>query len=150
MITLIWSVSLPVNLLFFNNFSSVQFSCSVMSDSLWPHGLQQANLPFLKLISSFISSLSEYPTEILFELKSHKALNVTLYYLITLVTFLILHLPVSPWENSLEILSWSWILRYKWGFKKRRQTQWAVCPIIFLQVHMLLSHFSRVRLCATP
>ena len=24
---------------------SVQFSCSVMSDSLWPHGLQQAKLP---------------------------------------------------------------------------------------------------------
>ena len=26
-------------------FSSVQFSCSVMSDSLWPHGLQHARLP---------------------------------------------------------------------------------------------------------
>ena len=25
-------------------FSSVQFSCSVMSDSLWPHGLQHARL----------------------------------------------------------------------------------------------------------
>ena len=25
--------------------SSVQFSCSVMSDSLWPHGLQHARLP---------------------------------------------------------------------------------------------------------
>ena len=25
--------------------SSVQFSCSIMSDSLWPHGLQQARLP---------------------------------------------------------------------------------------------------------
>ena len=25
--------------------SSVQFSCSVMSDSLWPHGLQQGRLP---------------------------------------------------------------------------------------------------------
>ena len=25
--------------------SSVQFSCSVVSDSLWPHGLQQARLP---------------------------------------------------------------------------------------------------------
>jgi len=27
-------------------FSSVQFSCSVMSDSLWPHGLQHARLPY--------------------------------------------------------------------------------------------------------
>ena len=26
-------------------FSSVQFSCSVMSDSLWPHGLQHTRLP---------------------------------------------------------------------------------------------------------
>ena len=26
-------------------FSSVQFSCLVVSDSLWPHGLQQARLP---------------------------------------------------------------------------------------------------------
>ena len=26
---------------------SVQFSCSVMSDSLWPHGLQQTRLPCL-------------------------------------------------------------------------------------------------------
>ena len=26
---------------------SVQFSCSVMSDSLWPHGLQHARLPCL-------------------------------------------------------------------------------------------------------
>ena len=29
--------------------SSVQFSCSVMSDSLWPHGLQHARLPGLLL-----------------------------------------------------------------------------------------------------
>ena len=28
-----------------NPLSSVQFSCSVMSDSLWPHGLQHASLP---------------------------------------------------------------------------------------------------------
>ena len=28
-----------------NVLSSVQFSCLVMSDSLWPHGLQQARLP---------------------------------------------------------------------------------------------------------
>ena len=27
--------------------SSVQFSCSVVSDSLWPHGLQHARLPCL-------------------------------------------------------------------------------------------------------
>ena len=28
-----------------NDISSVQFSCSVMSDSLWPHGLQHARPP---------------------------------------------------------------------------------------------------------
>ena len=27
-------------------FSSIQFSCSVMSDSLWPHGLQHARPPY--------------------------------------------------------------------------------------------------------
>ena len=30
---------------FFYNHSSVQFSCSVVSDSLWPHELQQASPP---------------------------------------------------------------------------------------------------------
>ena len=29
----------------YNIFSSVQFNCSAMSDSLWPHGLQHARLP---------------------------------------------------------------------------------------------------------
>ena len=29
----------------FVTFSSVQFRCSVVSDSLWPHGLQHASLP---------------------------------------------------------------------------------------------------------
>ena len=29
----------------FAKFHSVQFSCSVLSDSLWPHGLQHARLP---------------------------------------------------------------------------------------------------------
>ena len=29
----------------FSNISSVHFSCSVMSDSLWPHGLQYARPP---------------------------------------------------------------------------------------------------------
>ena len=31
--------------------SSVQFSCSVISDSLWPHGLQHSRLPCLSLSS---------------------------------------------------------------------------------------------------
>ena len=35
-----WYILFPPNAL-----SSVQFSCSVMSDSLWPHGLQHASLP---------------------------------------------------------------------------------------------------------
>ena len=30
-------------------FSSVQFGCSVVSDSLWPHGLQHARLPYPSL-----------------------------------------------------------------------------------------------------
>ena len=34
-----WLNSIPLNI------SSVQFSCSVMSDSLWPHGLQHARPP---------------------------------------------------------------------------------------------------------
>ena len=36
---------LPQGLTMANHFLSVQFSHSVMSDSLWPHGLQQARLP---------------------------------------------------------------------------------------------------------
>ena len=33
------------NFEFFHGLVSVQFSCSVMSDSLWPHGLQHTRLP---------------------------------------------------------------------------------------------------------
>ena len=33
--------------------SQVQFSCSVMSDSLQPHGLQHARLPFLSITNSW-------------------------------------------------------------------------------------------------
>ena len=34
-----------MNLFEMSAFSSVQFSCSVVSDFLWPHGLQHARLP---------------------------------------------------------------------------------------------------------
>ena len=37
------------------HFQSVQFSCSVMSNSLWPHGLQHSRLPCLS------SALGVYP-----------------------------------------------------------------------------------------
>ena len=37
--------SLLHTLRFYIYLYSVQFSCSVMSDSLWPHGLQHARLP---------------------------------------------------------------------------------------------------------
>ena len=40
--------------------SSVQFSCSVMSDSLWPHGLQHARLPCLSPTPGIYSS--SYPS----------------------------------------------------------------------------------------
>ena len=33
-------------ILYFSRFSSVQLSCSVVSDSLWPHGLQHARTPY--------------------------------------------------------------------------------------------------------
>ena len=36
---------MPALLWFTNSFSSVQFSCSVMSDSSWPHELQHARPP---------------------------------------------------------------------------------------------------------
>ena len=46
---------------------SVQFSCSVTSDSLWPHGLQHARLPCPSptpgaCSNSCLSSRSYYPT----------------------------------------------------------------------------------------
>ena len=44
---------------------SVQFSCSVMSDSLWPHGLQHARLP----------KLGGKPTIILFQGPYHLQLQ---------------------------------------------------------------------------
>ena len=39
-----WSLNWSLNWYIYQ-FSSVQFSCSVVSDSLWPHGLQHARLP---------------------------------------------------------------------------------------------------------
>ena len=39
------TVCLKLHARFLGIDSSVQFSCSVMSDSLWPHGLQQARPP---------------------------------------------------------------------------------------------------------
>ena len=38
------------------SFSSVQFSCSVVSDSLWPHGLQHARPPCLSPTSGVYKS----------------------------------------------------------------------------------------------
>ena len=41
-----WSkANLKLCVIFSVSFSSVQFSCSVMSDSLWPHGLQHTRPP---------------------------------------------------------------------------------------------------------
>jgi len=49
MILVFWILSFKPNISLssftFIKGSSVQFSCSVMSDSLWPHGLQQARPP---------------------------------------------------------------------------------------------------------
>jgi len=39
-----------------NSSSSVQFSCSVVSDSLWPHGLQHTRLPCLSPIPGVCSN----------------------------------------------------------------------------------------------
>ena len=41
-----------------NQFSSVQFSLSVMSDSLWPHGLQHARLPCSSPTPSLLKLMS--------------------------------------------------------------------------------------------
>ena len=40
-----WSFCFNVDTKCDSGFSSVQFSCSVVSNSLWPHGLQHARLP---------------------------------------------------------------------------------------------------------
>ena len=42
---LLYSEAIRFILILFSEFSSVQFSCSVMSDSLQPHGLQHARPP---------------------------------------------------------------------------------------------------------
>ena len=42
---LLYSEAIRFILVLFSEFSSVQFSCSVMSDSLQPHGLQHARPP---------------------------------------------------------------------------------------------------------
>ena len=38
-------ITLSIFTLYLSPFSSVQFTCSVVSDSLWPHGLQHARVP---------------------------------------------------------------------------------------------------------
>ena len=43
-----------------NGVCSVQFSCSVVSDSLWPHGLQQVRLPCHPTISSSVIPFSSH------------------------------------------------------------------------------------------
>ena len=45
--SLVWLKQLSMHIPFYNpiNSASVQFSCSVMSDSLWPHGLQHTRPP---------------------------------------------------------------------------------------------------------
>ena len=45
--TILYCMNIMLNILsiFMSRFSSVQFSCSVMSDSLQPHGLQRVRLP---------------------------------------------------------------------------------------------------------
>ena len=50
--------SLNVILLFIDN--SVQFSCSVMSNSLWPHGLQHTRPPCLSLTPGVYSNSCPY------------------------------------------------------------------------------------------
>ena len=41
----IYRITLSIFTVYLSPFSSVQFTCSVMSDSLWPHGLQHARVP---------------------------------------------------------------------------------------------------------
>jgi len=53
----IWIFVGKVIALLFNTLSSVQFSCSVVSDSLQPHGLQHARLPCSSLTPRACSNL---------------------------------------------------------------------------------------------
>ena len=41
-----WKGTTDTNAQRYNVYTSVQFSCSAVSDSLWPHGLQHARLPW--------------------------------------------------------------------------------------------------------
>ena len=101
-------LSLPIHMLSSsrNPFCSVQFSCSVVSDSLWPHGLQHARPPCLSpspgvysnscplsrwchpTISSFVvpfsSRLQSFPASGSFQMSLlHRHVNILLLFLFT-------------------------------------------------------------------
>ena len=75
---------------------SVQFSCSVMSDSLWPHGLQHARL-----------SLSITNSQSLLKLKSIESVmpsnHLILYHPLLLLPSIFLSIRVSSNESVLPI-----------------------------------------------
>ena len=82
------------------NLSSVQFSCSVVPNSLWPHGLQHARLP---CPSATPRAKSRCYTQSLFPLQTCLAYERVLQDLPAkhLSPFTSLHLPATIHLNSL-------------------------------------------------
>ena len=83
--------------------SSVQFICSVVSDSLWPHGLQQSRLPCPSLSPGVCSNsclLSHWchPT-----ISSRFSNSFSLYYNISSVKLLShVRLLATPWTAACQ------------------------------------------------
>ena len=88
-------------------FSSVQFSCSVVANSLWPHGLQHTRLPCPLPTSRACSNVQ--PSHLLlsppppaFNLSQHQGLFQWVSSL---------HRVAKVLEFQLQHRSWEWIFR---------------------------------------
>ena len=137
---------LPSWLSSLSQFSSVQFSCSVMSDSLWPHGLQHARppcpLPACRACSNScplsqwchptISSSVMSPSPPAFNLSQHQGL-------FKWVSFS--HQVAKLLELQLQPQSFQWILRI--SFRMDRLDLLAVLAVQRTFKSLLQHHSSK-------
>ena len=106
------------------SYSSVQCSCSVMSNSLWPHGLQPTRLPCPSptpgaCSNSFPLNQWCHPTILSSVIPSPPAFNLSQYHglfqWVSIYFFIIwlISLSISPpiWSMLLKITEFSFVLR---------------------------------------
>ena len=91
--------------------SSVQFSCSIVSDSLWPHGLQHARLPWPSLSPRVCSNSVHWVNDAIqpshpLSPPSPPALSQALFKWVSS-----LHQVAKVLELQLQCQSFHWIFR---------------------------------------